>query len=312
MLPFFAPRPAPALAGVVPTQQPVYPALARRLLAGTLDLLLCGWLFLLAVALVHLSSAGTPLAAEQLLPQTLAFSALLFLGYFALTEGSREQASLGKRLLGLKVVRRDGSAPGLHDMVLRFVLTVAGLATGGLLFLTALRSRQGRCLQDRLSGTLVVTRGASVGQLRLHPRVPHAGDERGSLLFCLGLLWLATQVAWPWWQDTAVALRVDRAVRAAKPVSSAAASRINLARQLPLRPAALGEAVSLLDGDATVERLYADGSVDLRLHFAPVDGAVLRLKMVDPAVATPVVHCLALDLPSAYTPRRCRAAGSTS
>ena len=301
-------RPAAAHAGRALVHGPIYPALARRLLAGTLDLLLCGWLFLLAVSLVYLSSAGTPLSAGQLLPQALAFSALLFLAYFALTEGSREQASLGKRLLGLKVMRSDGSAPGLHDAVLRFALTVAGLATGGLLFLVALRSRRGRCLQDQVSGTLVVMRAVHPHQVRLHERVPHVGDERGSLLFCLGLLLLATQVAWPWWQDMAVALRVDRAVRAAKPVSGAAASHIALRGQAPAQAAALGVALSLEDGDATVERLRPDGSFDLRLHFAPVDGALLRLKMVDPAAGTPVMQCLALDLPAAYTPRRCRSA----
>lgn len=299
-------RPDAANACFAPVSGPIYPALARRLLAGAIDLVLCAWFFVLAVALVHLSAPDARLHLEDVLVRAAALGTVMFLLYFHATESSPLQASVGKRLLGMKVMDAQGHAPGFERSALRFALTLAGLASAGLTFLPALRSRRGRCLQDRLSGTVVVMRDALPGQLRLHRRVAHRVDDRLSLAFCAALA-VAGTGALPWWQQQQVTMRVERSVHAARAVGDAVAREIALQGRVPDEAAALGTPLRLEDGDARVERLAADGSFDLRLQFEPVHGARLRMKPVElGADGRGTFRCLALDLPEAYRPAGCQ------
>lgn len=293
---------------------PLYPALTRRLLAGALDLLVCAWFFVLAIALVHLSTAPVTLYTEDLLMRAAALSAVMFLVYFFVTESSPAQASVGKRLLGMKVMDAQGRAPGFESHALRFGLTLVGLATAGLGFLPALRSRQGRCLQDRFSGTLVVMRDALPGQLRVHERQPLQLDDRLSFAACAALALVATQVAWPWWQQQIVAMRIDRSVQASRTVSEAIARHAVLHGRSADDLRSLGVSLLLEDGDAQVESLRDDGSFDLRLNMAPVQGLRLRLaptategsgEGVSDGAERGHHRCRSVDVPARYLPGRC-------
>lgn len=65
-------------------------------------------------------------------------------------------ATLGKRLVGIRVVRRDGNPPGLGRAALRAVLAFLSLALVGLGVLLALFTRSGRTLHDLVARTWVV------------------------------------------------------------------------------------------------------------------------------------------------------------
>lgn len=70
--------------------------------------------------------------------------------------GNLTGATIGKRLLGLRVVARDGGPPGLFRSLLRAVLWLVGSTAGNFGFLVALLNRENRTLHDFGSGTVVV------------------------------------------------------------------------------------------------------------------------------------------------------------
>lgn len=104
------------------------------------------------------AAAGLPPSADPLgalAPSALGFGALLGFAYAALAHALMG-ATVGKRLLGLKVACPDGRSPTLGRTAIRAAVAVVGSAALGLGPLLALFTRRGRGLHDLLSGTVVV------------------------------------------------------------------------------------------------------------------------------------------------------------
>jgi len=78
--------------------------------------------------------------------------------YFAILESSESQASYGKQLFGLRVMREDGGRLGFGQASLRYVGGVTTLATLCIGFLPVLFSARRQALHDWLSKSLVVRR----------------------------------------------------------------------------------------------------------------------------------------------------------
>jgi len=98
------------------------------------------------------------LAVSSLVLPAMAGFALVSLAWFTAFEGSRWQATPGKRLLGLRVVDDDGLPPGYVRAALR---TAAGLLSWLSLnigHLMAARAPRHQALHDRIAGTRVVRR----------------------------------------------------------------------------------------------------------------------------------------------------------
>ena len=116
---------------------------ALRFVAVLLDTILV--VFPLAIAVELLNARGWVILA-------------LFLGYYILCEAITGM-TLGKRMVGIRVVADDGEHVGINAAVIRNVLRlVDGLVfylVGGLI---ALSSSRGRRLGDHIAGTLVVRR----------------------------------------------------------------------------------------------------------------------------------------------------------
>lgn len=111
---------------------------------------------LLGAPALHAATGELALALSALLLPAWAVFALLSLPYFAGFEGSRWQATPGKRLLGLRVVDDDASPPGLVRAALRQaggMLSWLSLNFGHAL--AALPPRY-QALHDRIAGTRVV------------------------------------------------------------------------------------------------------------------------------------------------------------
>jgi len=64
--------------------------------------------------------------------------------------------TLGKRLLGLRVISSQGRAPGPLVACMRFVAMALSLAIAGLGFLWCIFDRERRALHDHMSGTYVI------------------------------------------------------------------------------------------------------------------------------------------------------------
>jgi uncharacterized RDD family membrane protein YckC len=133
----------------LPDARAAYAGFWRRLAAYAIDYVLVylGSVALFAVALL----AGLSDSAPQLLIATLA-------GYFfycALLESSSWQATIGKRVLGLKVTNLRGERIGFARAATRFftkLLSALTLCLGYLLFFVTKRRQ---ALHDLIAGTLV-------------------------------------------------------------------------------------------------------------------------------------------------------------
>jgi uncharacterized RDD family membrane protein YckC len=120
----------------------------RRVLAWLVD---GGPFALAAVALAAGLGGGEP----QLVAQLAAVVAIASFAYQTLAHWLAG-ATLGKRLLGLRVVGPDGASPGLGRSALRAALALLFLALLGVGPLLALFTVTGRGLHDLCSGTAVV------------------------------------------------------------------------------------------------------------------------------------------------------------
>jgi uncharacterized RDD family membrane protein YckC len=132
----------------------------KRLGAALIDWIVVAFFSYLVVmllgvagALVGMFTPGGPIAPERLMI-LLAF--LIGLGYFVYG-WARGGATLGKNVLGLKVVRADGADLGWGKAILRYVgYIVSGLALSlGFLWINFDKLRQG--WHDKFAGSYVVT-----------------------------------------------------------------------------------------------------------------------------------------------------------
>lgn len=77
--------------------------------------------------------------------------------YFFLCEAFNHGQSLGKRLMNIRVVKVDGSTPGISSYLLRWLLLpIDGLLTGGLGLLSILLTKNNQRIGDLAAGTMVI------------------------------------------------------------------------------------------------------------------------------------------------------------
>jgi uncharacterized RDD family membrane protein YckC len=132
----------------------------RRVLAIIVDGLVLGIVFwVLSMLFGETSTAGGTASASLGTLGTLILLIISF-GYYALLEGYLGQ-TLGKMLLGIKVVREDnGEVPGFGAAAIRTVMRVIDVLPFAYLvgFIAVLFSGKNQRLGDMLANTLVVRR----------------------------------------------------------------------------------------------------------------------------------------------------------
>ena len=129
----------------------------RRVLATIVDGLVLAVIFWLFSALFGTTSAdGGEVSASVSGIPTLGVFVLAF-AYYMLMEGYLGQ-TLGKMLLGIKVVREDtGGVPGLKAAAIRTVLRIVdGFLSYLVAFIAVLASQKNQRLGDMAANTLVV------------------------------------------------------------------------------------------------------------------------------------------------------------
>jgi uncharacterized RDD family membrane protein YckC len=130
----------------------------RRVLAIIVDGLVLGVLFWVMSMIFGTSSAEGGMASASLGTLGTLLYAILAFAYFTLLEGNRGQ-TLGKMLLGIKVVREDnGEVPGLGAAAIRTVLRLIDVLPFAYLvgYISILISSKNQRLGDMAANTLVV------------------------------------------------------------------------------------------------------------------------------------------------------------
>ncbi len=130
-----------------------------RFIAFLLDLLING--AVLAVAGIAAAALYGAMGSNGGVAEAVAltvFSLVLVLGhflYFAILEATSAGRTPGKRALGLRVVRVDGSAPGLGESLVRNIARIVDYTLAIGLFV-AFFQPQSRRVGDLLAGTVVI------------------------------------------------------------------------------------------------------------------------------------------------------------
>ena len=128
-------------------------SIGERLIALAIDYILLGFYVFSTLALfsrIHLPSDFTMLFF-------LAIVYLPVLFYAFLCEMFNQGQSLGKRLMNIRVVKADGSTPGIGSYLLRWLLfPIDGPVTGGLGLLVVLLTKNSQRMGDLAAGTMVI------------------------------------------------------------------------------------------------------------------------------------------------------------
>lgn len=129
----------------------------RRVLATIADGLVIGAAVTVMSIFFGTTSVEGGQASASLGGLPALFSLVLAFGYYILMEGYMGQ-TLGKMLLGIKVVREDtGGVPGLKAAAIRTVLRIVdGFASYLVAFISVLASQKNQRLGDMAAHTLVV------------------------------------------------------------------------------------------------------------------------------------------------------------
>ena len=153
-----------------------------RLLAFLVDALInLVVLFVAGIAASAIySSMGSSGGVAEALALTI-FSVMLFTGhflYFAILEATSAGRTPGKRAMGLRVVRVDGSAPGLSEALIRNIARIADYFLALGLFVAFFNERSRR-IGDLLAGTMVIRERTTMTQAQVTApvlvRTPDAG-----------------------------------------------------------------------------------------------------------------------------------------
>lgn len=139
-------------------QQGHYAGAVTRLAAFAVDQSVATAAFAVTTAVVtwvlHLVTAG-----ELTWEPVPAVTALLFIGWLFLYYAypwSVSGKTFGMALLGIRVVRKDGSSASPRNAVLRTIALPLSFLTLGLGFLPIITGRHRRALHDAIAGTAVV------------------------------------------------------------------------------------------------------------------------------------------------------------
>lgn len=165
-------RPAPSpIAVAAPQSAPRYAGFWRRFLAAVIDAVIVLPLWLVLSALYSLAES-TFLQRAVFSPDGVGLSRALWLfsagrwvllavivfAYYALMEATPRGASLGKRVVGLRVTGLDGKRAGIFRSTARTALKLLSAALFMIGYLMAGVTRRKQALHDEMSSTLVVRR----------------------------------------------------------------------------------------------------------------------------------------------------------
>jgi uncharacterized RDD family membrane protein YckC/Tfp pilus assembly major pilin PilA len=200
-----------------------YAGFWRRVAASMIDtVVLVG---VLMAAVLALSAAGV---AEDTVATV--YVLLSWVGgwlYYALMHSSSQQATIGKRAIGIKVTTLDGDRIGFGRATGRHFATLLSSLTIGIGFMMAGFTQRRQALHDIVAGTLVVSRNASTaeiagGQLRV-PEVSGGVVAVAVIASLVPITGILAAIAIPAYQDYTIRSQVSAGLTAAAPYKAAIA-----------------------------------------------------------------------------------------
>ena len=173
-----------------------YSGFLRRAVAFVVDMVLVSIPAMLVFGPVAAAQAFSLQAAPEVLAQQAGLlmatmiswqvvSLVIAWLYFALMESSKKQATLGKMLLGIKVIGKDGGRISFARATGRFFCKIISYITLYIGFLMAAFTRHKRALHDMIAETYVVKKSFEPGQ-----ELPETANH-WVLLILVSVVWAA-------------------------------------------------------------------------------------------------------------------------
>lgn len=174
-----------AMSAHPPRKEPAFGLIGSRCMGFVLDLIVITMLCIVIVQVAITLEMPFP-------PKVLLVIPLLYLAFLPATP---LQATLGKRMVGLRICDRRGQPIGVARSILRFVAFVPSIGLGFAGFVLAAFTPRRQALHDLVAGTFVVNRGALPAEIA-HAPAPVSWGDRTVLVLGLGLLAWGAHTLW--------------------------------------------------------------------------------------------------------------------
>jgi uncharacterized RDD family membrane protein YckC len=228
--------------------------------------------------------------------------------YFAIMECSPLQATVGKRIFGLRVVDLQGDRIGFFRASARFfakIFSALSLAVG---FLMAAFTPRKQALHDMLTSCVVVRGPVTAASRQAAFAQPMTAGRRVGLtaaVVCVPLAVVGAAIAIPIYQDYLMRSKL-RAVVESGLSASAAVTAYMLQNKSP--PRSLEEAHAAVSSPHLREAMITrDGTIVLTLAISNLDGKRIAFVPSSPKQQKIVWKCTSDDIAPRYLPRQCRA-----
>ena len=231
--------------------------------------------------------------------------------YFTVTQGGPRMATVGKRIMGMVVVGRDGQAIGYASAAIRyFILLITSYLFPLLLVVFFTRRRQG--LHDLAVGSVVLDRHSYDPMHFDYEQVGKSPRGGGAVLvlaialmvfvFFGGIL---AAIAIPAYQDYTLRAKIQALIQQTDPIK-AAVTRHYASSNEPVQYADLGMSGPLaLKGDQGLITVNANGVITIMLGMKPLIGQSIRLTPTVSSAGTGW-SCVSDDVRKIYLPLSCR------
>ncbi len=288
----------------------------KRLIAYILD----GFIFGILFGLLAMLLGGSIISIAPQNPANLmAFFGLYALAipawwlYFALMESSNAQATLGKKILGIKVTDMHGQPISFGQASGRHFAGIITNMTFYIGYLMAAFTARKQALHDMIASTLVVNGQYGPSQINIASENPGKGMSVGGIIAVVFLVLLIpvggilAAIAIPAYQDYTIRANVNQAIAETSPIQLAITTHAIETGYWPNNLQQAGIEQELINNDNYQLQITAEGAYQI-IFKQPASITDNRLNFIPQLAASGEYEweCSSRDLKDAYLPMRCR------
>lgn len=283
----------------------MYAGFWRRFAAAILDLMIL--LLPMAVLSIVVALITGPKSQATAIAD-LSIPVVLWL-YFSIMESSRAQATVGKRVFGVRVSDLEGDRVSFLRASARFFSKVFSILSLGMGFLMVPVTRRKQALHDIVTSCLVVRRDTTTADLKQHGFAqPLTAGRIVALVLAFVLVPAATAgsvVAVPFYQDYLVRSKLKDAIEIGR---NATFNVTAYMLQHKAMPRTLEEARATVSSPHLREAVITrNGTIVLTLAIDKLEGKRIAFVPSTQKQEKIVWTCTSDEIAQRYLPRQCRA-----
>jgi len=233
--------------------------------------------------------------------------------YFAILESSSLQATLGKKMMGIKVTDMQGQPLSFMHATGRHFSGFVTQMTFFIGFLMIAFTSRKQALHDKMASTLVVNKRYDANQIRIASENPAPGMSVGGIIAVVFLVLLVpvggilAAIAIPAYADYAIRANVDKAINETRKIQTAIIDHATETGYWPNTIQQAGVDEQQLLSDLYQIRIMSNGSYQI-IFKRPEGIANRRLDFSPELTPSGDYHwrCSSEDMKNAYLPSRCR------